>query len=415
MKLLRIQLVLGSVLLFTPFITFAQNVNDIPSLFNRVMNILNLVVVPVIFAIAFALFIFKIYQYFIAGGGDEEKVKEGQRFLMWGIIGFAVMFSIWGLINLLVNSFGFDNATRPDIPTFGFSQSGAPSFTFPTYGGNSSYSGGGYGSGNQGSNVGSGNTGNVGSVQNGNYIPPTGYSGGGVVNGVQQAGNSSSFLGSLFGGSSSGSNPFTSFWNNLTSSGGGQSSQTKGLGQVLEGGICSDDGDCQGALICTSGRCAIDPAQDNVGFGKGNGQVQMGGYCQTNNDCYGESTCNYGICGAASGLESVGGPCVNDNECSGSLYCASSGTCQVDPSLDTNGGNGSNTTCDDGTVVPPGLSCSSCADGSTTADTNLCPVSASVQCSDGSYVPDPSLCPVAASVQCSDGSYADTPSQCPGG
>ncbi len=150
MKLLRIQLVLGSVLLFTPFITFAQNVNDIPSLFNYVMNILNLVVVPVIFAIAFALFIFKIYQYFIAGGGDEEKVKEGQRFLMWGVIGFAVMFSIWGLINLLVNSFGFDNATRPDIPTFGFSQSGAPSFTFPTYGSTNSSSGGGYGSGNQG-------------------------------------------------------------------------------------------------------------------------------------------------------------------------------------------------------------------------------------------------------------------------
>ena len=84
-----------------------------------IIGFINSVLVPLIFALAFIVFIWGIFQYFIAGGADEEKRKEGKKFALYGIIGFFIMISIWGIVNLLVNSTGFDNKSRPALPTFG--------------------------------------------------------------------------------------------------------------------------------------------------------------------------------------------------------------------------------------------------------------------------------------------------------
>ncbi|HRH24144.1 MAG TPA: pilin [Candidatus Paceibacterota bacterium] len=84
-----------------------------------IIGFINHVLVPFIFAIAFIVFIWGIFQYFIAGGADEEKRKEGKKLALYGFIGFFLMISIWGIVNLLVNSTGFDNKSRPALPTFG--------------------------------------------------------------------------------------------------------------------------------------------------------------------------------------------------------------------------------------------------------------------------------------------------------
>lgn len=75
--------------------------------------------VPLIFAIAFVVFLWGIYQYFILGGANEEKRKEGQKLAFAGIIGFVIMIAVWGIVGLLVNSLGFDTRGRPPLPTFG--------------------------------------------------------------------------------------------------------------------------------------------------------------------------------------------------------------------------------------------------------------------------------------------------------
>lgn len=77
--------------------------------------------VPVIFAIAFIVFIWGIFQYFIFGGADEEKRKMGRQLAVWGIIGMAIMFSVWGLVRILTGTLETNN-TRPNIPTFKGSQ-----------------------------------------------------------------------------------------------------------------------------------------------------------------------------------------------------------------------------------------------------------------------------------------------------
>lgn len=59
------------------------------------------VVVPFLYAIAFIFFLWGVYSYFF--NDNEEKRKEGRQFALWGIIGFAVLFSVWGLVRLLMS------------------------------------------------------------------------------------------------------------------------------------------------------------------------------------------------------------------------------------------------------------------------------------------------------------------------
>lgn len=84
-----------------------------------IIETINRVLVPLIFAIAFIVFIWGIFQFFIAGAADEEKRKQGKQFILYGFIGFFLMVSIWGIVNLLVGTFGFGGAGRPALPFFG--------------------------------------------------------------------------------------------------------------------------------------------------------------------------------------------------------------------------------------------------------------------------------------------------------
>lgn len=71
-----------------------------------IIGLLNTVVVPVIFALAFAAFIWGVVNYFFLNGGDEKKRAEGRSFIFWGIIGIVILFSVWGFVNLLLSTLG---------------------------------------------------------------------------------------------------------------------------------------------------------------------------------------------------------------------------------------------------------------------------------------------------------------------
>lgn len=60
---------------------------------------------------AVLLFVYGVIRYMLAGG-DEDAVKQGRSFILWGLIGLAVIVSVWGLVNILTGSFGFTD-TRP--------------------------------------------------------------------------------------------------------------------------------------------------------------------------------------------------------------------------------------------------------------------------------------------------------------
>lgn len=93
------------------------NTTELTSFVESILGAIDSIVIPVIFAIAFLVFIWGVYRYFIAGAAQEEKREEGKKFVFWGIIGFVLMISVWGIVKLLVNTLGFENEARPCLPT----------------------------------------------------------------------------------------------------------------------------------------------------------------------------------------------------------------------------------------------------------------------------------------------------------
>jgi Type IV secretion system pilin len=96
-----------SAFLLTPMLAFAQvqSVRTVFDLGAAITSIIDGVLVPVIFALAFVVFIWGVFKTFIQGGEDPEKREEGQKLMLYGLIGFFIMVSVWGLVNILVGSF----------------------------------------------------------------------------------------------------------------------------------------------------------------------------------------------------------------------------------------------------------------------------------------------------------------------
>jgi len=59
------------------------------------------------------VFLWGITKYIFKGDSEGEREK-GKQFMIWGIVGLFVMFGVWGIIELLGNTFGVDTT----IPQF---------------------------------------------------------------------------------------------------------------------------------------------------------------------------------------------------------------------------------------------------------------------------------------------------------
>ncbi|WP_300532649.1 hypothetical protein [Maricaulis sp.] len=101
--------------LAVPSFVFAQEVvNSLQDLGVLITDFINDTLVVLIFAIAFVVFLWGLVSSFIFGGADPEKRAKGQQLMLWGLIAFFVMISVWGIVNLLVGSIDLD--TTPQLP-----------------------------------------------------------------------------------------------------------------------------------------------------------------------------------------------------------------------------------------------------------------------------------------------------------
>ncbi len=98
-----------------PAIVLARGLGDT---INKAQDIIQSLI-PLIIGIAVIVFIWGILQYVIAT--DDDKRKEARMVMIYGIIVLFVMVSVWGLVELLGDTFGIDtgggsNIRVPTIP-----------------------------------------------------------------------------------------------------------------------------------------------------------------------------------------------------------------------------------------------------------------------------------------------------------
>lgn len=99
-----------------PLIASAQTITSVQSLSLWLINFINHIAVPFVFAAAFIVFIYGVFETLILGRGNEEKAQAGRSLIIWGVVGFVVMLSIWGLVNVALNTFNLNNAA-PNYPS----------------------------------------------------------------------------------------------------------------------------------------------------------------------------------------------------------------------------------------------------------------------------------------------------------
>jgi len=95
-----------------PLVSMAaiSNISDVGSF---IINTINNVLVPVLFAVAFIVFLWGAFDTFILGANSEEVKERGKNLMLWGLIGFFVMVSVWGLVNILTGTVSFGNPSGP--------------------------------------------------------------------------------------------------------------------------------------------------------------------------------------------------------------------------------------------------------------------------------------------------------------
>ena len=107
--------------LAVPLVSFAQSVVDLSSAGSLIINTINNILVPVLFAVAFIVFVWGAFNTFILGANSEEVKEKGKNLMLWGLIGFFVMISVWGLVNILLGTFDLNNAPPTELPQAGSS------------------------------------------------------------------------------------------------------------------------------------------------------------------------------------------------------------------------------------------------------------------------------------------------------
>jgi len=85
--------------------------------FKGVTELINNFLVPLLLAAAFLMFVYGVFMFFVVGGSDPEKRKDGRSLVIYSIIGFALIFALWGIVSFVVGAIGGDGASTLKVIT----------------------------------------------------------------------------------------------------------------------------------------------------------------------------------------------------------------------------------------------------------------------------------------------------------
>ena len=74
---------------------------------------INRTLIPLLFMFAIVGFVYGVVQYFIVGADEESKREQGKQFIIWGIVAFVVLVSVWAIVRVVGSTFGLDTSVLP--------------------------------------------------------------------------------------------------------------------------------------------------------------------------------------------------------------------------------------------------------------------------------------------------------------
>ncbi len=98
---------LSLVALITPTVAFAAG-QTLADVIRTIVGYLNQVLFLLI-GVAIVIFVFYIIKYYMLADANRA---EGGKYVMYSLIGFFVILSFWGLVNILQNTFGLQNESN---------------------------------------------------------------------------------------------------------------------------------------------------------------------------------------------------------------------------------------------------------------------------------------------------------------
>ena len=113
--------IIAGIAAFAPVATNAQiaTTGDAGPFGDLLANILvftNQTLIPFIIGIGFLVFVWGMFQYFIAGGANEESREKGRKLMINATLGFVVIIIFFGVINLLTSSIGLEGQSLNNVP-----------------------------------------------------------------------------------------------------------------------------------------------------------------------------------------------------------------------------------------------------------------------------------------------------------
>ena len=100
--------------LMVPLVTLAQ-LGEVDTFFGNINTFIGNVLIPLVFGITLLIFVWGMFRFFVWGGHSEDERSKGKQLIIWAIIGFVLMTSIWGIVNMFGSGL-FPDQTPPRLP-----------------------------------------------------------------------------------------------------------------------------------------------------------------------------------------------------------------------------------------------------------------------------------------------------------
>jgi hypothetical protein len=118
------KILLASLMLLFPLSLFAQAGTDIFSFMTFILTVIN-ALEWLFWALAIALFFWGLVK-FIMNAADTSDHEDGKQLMIWGVICFFVLATLWALVQFLIVSFDITPvSTLPFVDKDGTTVSGA--------------------------------------------------------------------------------------------------------------------------------------------------------------------------------------------------------------------------------------------------------------------------------------------------